>query len=304
MKDDIKRLLRLEKPEGPVDVVLDTDTYNEVDDQFALSYLIKSSDELNLKAIYAAPFYNYRVNSAKEGMERSHKEIYKILDLLKREDLKSSVYKGSDEFLSDEKTPVYSDAAKHLAELAMNYTEEKPLYVIAIAAITNIASALLINPDIAKRIVIVWLGGNALDWPNNREFNCRQDVASVRVVFDSKAAMVLVPCVGVVSAFATTKHELEYWLKGKNELCDYLCSEFALEEVEAKRGKCASKPIWDVTAVAWLLKGNFMIDRLEHAPIPEYDDHWAFDHNRPLIRYVYHIHRDKLMEDLFTKLAE
>ncbi len=33
---------------------------NEVDDQFALAYAIKSSDKLNLEAVYAAPFHNNR----------------------------------------------------------------------------------------------------------------------------------------------------------------------------------------------------------------------------------------------------
>lgn len=304
MTENMSRLYRLNKPEGPVDVVLDTDTFNEVDDQFALAYLIKSEDELNLKAIYAAPFYNYRVESPKEGVGKSYEEIFNVLTLLKREDLKSVVYKGSDKFLPDEKTPVESEAARHLAELAMNYTEEKPLYVIAIAAITNVASAILINPEIVNRMVVIWLGGHALEWPDNREFNCYQDVASARVVFDSGVALVQVPCKGVVSAFTTTRQELEYWIKGKNELCDYLCKMFLVEAAEMKRGKCASKPIWDVTAVAWLLKGEFMDDRLEHTPIPEYDHKWAISKNRPLMRYVYHIRRDNLMEDLFTKLAK
>ncbi len=35
-----------------------------------------------------------------------------------------------------------------------------PLYVVAIAAPTNIASALLAAPEIVERIVVVWLGGN------------------------------------------------------------------------------------------------------------------------------------------------
>ena len=60
----------------------------------------------------------------------------------------------------------------------MNYTPEKPLYVLAIGAITNVASAILKNPEIIDRIVIVWLGGNALHWPENKEFNLYQDVAA------------------------------------------------------------------------------------------------------------------------------
>ena len=36
---DTLLLNRLKRPEGKIDVVLDTDTYNEIDDQFALAYL-------------------------------------------------------------------------------------------------------------------------------------------------------------------------------------------------------------------------------------------------------------------------
>ena len=43
---------------GKVDVVIDTDTYNEIDDQFAVSYLLRSKDRLNTVALYAAPFFN------------------------------------------------------------------------------------------------------------------------------------------------------------------------------------------------------------------------------------------------------
>lgn len=56
--DNARLIRRLEKPKGRVDVVIDTDTYNEIDDQYALSYLIKSDEKLDLKAIYAAPFFN------------------------------------------------------------------------------------------------------------------------------------------------------------------------------------------------------------------------------------------------------
>ena len=44
--DQSRLVSRLEKPKGKVDVILDTDTYNEIDDQFALAYLIKT-DELS-----------------------------------------------------------------------------------------------------------------------------------------------------------------------------------------------------------------------------------------------------------------
>ena len=39
-----------------INVILDTDTYNECDDQFALAYMIKSQDIFNIEAITVAPY--------------------------------------------------------------------------------------------------------------------------------------------------------------------------------------------------------------------------------------------------------
>lgn len=301
--DNARLIRRLEKPKGRVDVVIDTDTYNEIDDQYALSYLIKSDEKLDLKAIYAAPFFNEKSTGPADGMEKSYREIMNVLTLLEREDLKEHVYRGSTEYLPSETEPVISDAAKDLAERAMNYTEEHPLYVVAIAAITNVASALLLNPEIKNRIVLIWLGGNATNWPDNKEFNLYQDVAGARIVFGCGVPLVQLPCMGVVSAFTTSGPELEYHLRGKNKLCDYLVNVTTTEAAACNGGPVWTRPIWDVTAVAWLLDGDFEEDCLIHSPIPEYDNRYAFDNNRHFIKYVYHIKRDKLFADLFAKLS-
>ena len=39
-----------------VNVILDTDTYNECDDQFSLAYLLKNQDKFNIEAITVAPY--------------------------------------------------------------------------------------------------------------------------------------------------------------------------------------------------------------------------------------------------------
>lgn len=75
-----QRIKNLSVPEGKIDVIIDTDTYNEIDDQFAVSYLLKSSDKLNTKAIYAAPFLNANSISPTDGMEKSYNEILKLLE--------------------------------------------------------------------------------------------------------------------------------------------------------------------------------------------------------------------------------
>ena len=165
------------------------------------------------------------------------------------------------------------------------------------------ASALLMKPEIRDRIVLVWLGGNALHWHDNHEFNLFQDIAGARVALGCGAAVVLVPCMGVVDAFATTAPELRENLLGKNALCDYLCNYTISECSGHKKIACWSKPIWDVTAIGWLLDGRFMQDEIIQSPIPEYDHRWGQDKRRHVIRYVYHINRDALFADLFAKLT-
>ncbi len=303
--EQTKLLKMLEKPQGIVDMVLDTDAYNEIDDQFAISYALRSPDKLTVKALYAAPFHNGRSTGPADGMEKSCSEILHIIGLAGRDDLAPCVFKGSERWLPDEKTPVESPAMRDLIDRARTYTSEKPLYVVAIGAITNVASALIEAPDIADKIVIVWLGGNAWHWDQTHEFNMFQDVAAARIVFGCGAPLVQLPCAGVVSAFTTTKPELEYWFKGKNPLADYLAENTIKEAESYASGKPWSRVIWDVTAVAYLTdRSNLLASRLDYAPIPEYDDHYAFDRRRHFMRYVWSVNRDALYADLVRTITK
>lgn len=307
---DARYFQRLQRPDSPVDVVIDTDTYNQVDDLYAISYLLLSEEKLNLKAIFAAPFYSppsmgrIRQNrSPKEGMEQSYHAILDLLKVMKREDLFPLVFRGSERNLENETSAVHSDAAEELIRLAREHTPENPLYVISIAVLTNIASAILMAPDIIDRIVVIWLGGHSYDFGTCDDFNALQDITAARILFGCGAAVVQLPCNGVISEFRISKVELEHWLRGKNSLCDYLLDS-TLELMSQKETLPNwSKPLWDVVPVAWLLDSAFMEDRCEHSPIFEYDLRYAFDHTRHLIKYVYHIDRDKIYSDLFQKLA-
>ena len=300
-------LKNLSVPQGKVDVILDTDAYNEIDDQFAIGYMLKSSDKLCVKGICAAPFLNTRSETAAEGMHKSYDEIINLLKLTKREDLLSVVFKGSENFLIEETTPVESQAADFMANLANKYSPKKPLYIVAIGAITNVASALLKNPAMKENCVVVWLGGHAT-WEEYgaTEFNMKQDIAAARVVLGCGIPVVQLPCKGVVDRFATSKYELQHWLKGKNQLCDYLYKNTVEEADSYAEGKPWTRVIWDVTAVAWLLNDNnrFMYEKLIPSPVPEYDGTYSFDENRHFINYVCDINRDALFEDLFRVLRE
>ncbi len=297
----------LTPPAGPIDVVLDTDAYNEIDDQFAISYMLGHSEKFHVQGICAAPFYNDNSTGPEDGMIKSYREILKLLRLSGHTELEKNVYQGASHYLPDEKTPVPSDGSDFLAELANGYTPEHPLYIVAIGAITNVASAILRNPAMKENCVLVWLGGHGHHWPSHgaAEFNMMQDIAGARIVFSCGIPLVQLPCMGVVSSFATGKAELACWLKGKNALCDYLYAHTEEAAEAYASGKPWTRPIWDVTAVAWLLNENhrFMDDQLLPAPLPQYDFQYAPSQQNHLIRYVYHIHRDALMEDLFRTLG-
>ena len=289
--------------DGVKDVVLDTDAFNEIDDQYAIAYLIRSNDQLNTCAFYAAPFTNEKSNGPKDGMEKSYNEILKLLKLA---DASYPVFKGSERYLEDENTPVISPAAEDLAKRAMKYTPERPLYVAAIGAITNVASAILLNPEIKDRIVVVWLGGHAKHYISSYDFNMQQDVAAIRVVMKSGVRFVQLPGFGVVSEFRISKPELEYWLLNKNPLADYLARNTIREAESYASGKPWSRVIWDVTAIGWLLNHDdcFMEWKKEPLFLPDYNGWYEEKPLKHTYCFVYRIKRDELMQDLITKLTQ
>lgn len=299
-------LKRLQVPEGKVDVILDTDAYNEIDDQFAIAYMLKKSEKINCVGICAAPFHNKNSSSCEDGMEKSYGEIMKLLQLMGREDMKSKVYKGSRSYLLDERTPAESPAADIICKLSLEYTEEKPLYIVAIGAITNVASAFIKDPSLKDRCVVVWLGGHGYHFPKGGgEFNMMQDIAAARVVMGSGVPLVQLPCGGVVESFSVSGPELDFWLKGKNALCDYLVDNTVREAESYASGKPWTRVIWDLTAVAWLCnEGNrFLKSDIRNAAIPQYDLHYSFSSSTPFIRYVYQVRRDLLFRDLVKTLC-
>lgn len=103
-----------------------------------------------------------------------------------------------------------------MAKLAEGYSPENPLCIAAIGAITNVASAILKNPQMCENCVIIWLGGHATHIPSAAcEFNMVQDIAVARVVFGCGVPLIQLPCVGVVDCFRTSKYELQHRLQGK-----------------------------------------------------------------------------------------
>lgn len=297
--DEAVRLKRLEPPKAKVRMVLDTDTYNEIDDQFALVYAFLSKERLQLEAVYAAPYFNNRSTSPGDGMEKSYQEILRLLKMLGKSS-DGFAFRGSDRYLPEVAQPVRSEAALDLVKKAMASSPDDPLYVVPVGCITNIASAILIEPKIIERIVVVWLGGNSLEWPHQKEFNLMQDVKAARVVLNSGVPMVIMPCQPVISHFHTTIPELSHYLKGKNQISDYLLN----MTIEYSGGKDYwSKVIWDVTAVAWLVNPSWLPTNLVHSPVLTDQVTYSTDRSRHFIRMATSVNRDAIFRDLFGKIT-
>ncbi|MDR6882573.1 nucleoside hydrolase [Bacillus sp. 3255] len=296
-----KLLERLSRPDPgrQLRMVLDTDTFNEIDDQFAVVYALKSPEKLRIEAFYAAPFHNELSEGPEDGMEKSYQELLKIAALLP-EMSGIPVYRGSTAYLAGPEAPQKSAAALNLVERAMASPDDDPLYVVAIGAITNVASAILLEPRIIEKIVVVWLGGHSLQWPDTREFNLAQDLHASRTVLNCGVPLVLIPCMGVTSHLLTTLPEVREFVKDKGEIGNYLYETY---EGCADDHFAYSRVIWDIATIAYLIDESWLPNELVHSPILSEDFRYSFDASRHFIRYVHFVRRDRVFKDLFQKLA-
>lgn len=335
---------RLAPPTGKIRMVLDTDTFNEVDDQFALSYVLMSEDRLDLKAVYAAPFCGTffqnllntndvtvpMTDNLQEGLELSYEEILKIYKLLDKSP-EGKVYRGSASYMTEAGKPVESAAARDLVKRAMS--SDDLLYVVAIGEITNIASAILMEPEIINKIVVVWLGGQPLHWAHTVEFNIGQDPLATQTVLDSGVPLVLVPCMAVASHLTTTVDELNAQLKGKSKIGTYLADtvisqlspevannmlslfrltylkgmddyDSSLEDNFKFSGMAPSRIIWDISTIGYMINPLWCPSTLTPAPRMTDDLKWEFSNDRHLMRVVNYCYRDGIFGDMFAKLSK
>ena len=284
----------------PVPMILDTDTYNEIDDQFALVYALLSPERVNLRGVTAAPFLNGRSTSPADGMEKSFQEIVKIIDLMGFAG-KVPAFRGATSFLPDRNTPVRSEAVDFIvAEAERAHERGEKLFVVAIGAITNVASALLVAPEIARDIVVVWLGGHDYEQEVNHEFNLYEDVPAAQTVIDSGAAYVRIPCCHVASALTNSVEELKKELADCGEPGRYL---FTIFRDYVEEYKCVDKVIWDISAVSFLTSpGSTKWEIVPREKLGD-DSSWlppADDGRRMLIARK--IDRESLFHDLYTRI--
>ena len=356
-----KRMLK--EPAGRIRCVIDTDTRNEIDDQFALAWALLSRDKLKIEGIYAAPYsFQERVKEQREadrirwrgvasaaekdllarhiallrqldeagvnvnddrqmdpqgtvlaspsqGMELSYQEILKVCDKL-GVDFAGRVFRGSDRYLASLHEPVESEAVEHLIATAKTATVDDPLQVVAIGALTNVASALLLAPEIIETIVLSWTAGYPTSVMDivQPSFNMEQDMLASQLLFDSGAALVYLPGFHVGAQLSLSLPEVEAWVRGKGEIGDYLHWLYINNPHYPRHGFvdhfARSWIMWDLINFAWLINPAWAPSYMTDAPYLSADCRWyRLGQPRHPMREVLDINRDAIYRDFFGKLA-
>ena len=280
-----------------INVILDTDTYNECDDQFALSYMIKSQDIFNIEAITVAPYsHKERNETVISGREKSYNEILKICNWLEF-DTTNKGFKGAEDYICNGYKQD-NEAVNKIIEIAL---KNNKTYIMAIGAITNVALAIKKEPKIIDKIEVIWLGGHSLLQDNNLEFNFKQDVNAVRIVFESKVKLTIIPCKNVASNLRTSIYELNHYLKDKSELCNYLIDRFYND---GYHGIQERRVIWDISVIAYLINKDWFTSNEISCPNIKDDTSYELTTNNHKITMINNIDVNKVYADLFKKLGE
>ncbi len=240
------------------------------------------------------------------GMERSYREILTVFDKL-RCPAQGRVFRGSAAYLGDIERPLESEAVEHLIRTARASPLDDPLYVVALGCVTNIASALLLAPDIVERIVVVWTSGYPSHAPQtNYSFNLEQDMRASSVLLDSGVPLVYLPGFQVGAQLRLSLPEIERHVKGRGAIGDYLHHLFThnpLWELGGNDGFAAhSWVIWDVINIAWLIDPAWVASEIVATPVLGADRRWRQASGRHPMREGYAVARDAIFRDFFDKL--
>lgn len=165
---------------GKTRVILDTDANNELDDQHAMAYMLFNGNDFDVEGI--------TVNKTRNGgdIEQHFQEAVRVVKLCNL-DGKIPVYKGANGSFSEIKGHVTQsafdgvDAVDFIIKRA-HIKSSRPLVLLPVGKLTNIALALHKDPSIAPKVKVVWLGSN---YPAPGEYNQDNDIPSLNYILDT-----------------------------------------------------------------------------------------------------------------------
>ena len=282
----------------PRDVILTTDCGTEIDDQWAIIYLVLSPS-LNVKGVVTT----HAPNLAEPRTETSARCVKDVLRRL-RVSFPPPVFAGSSVPLR-ERSPLRNAGVDFILETSRAYTSENRLVVLTIGATTDVASAFLADPSLADRVEILTMGFNS--WPKGTDdWNIKNDPLAYQVIIESRAPI-------TIGGGDVCRAHLKLDVKGANnlvrargEIGNWLADEF--QAYVTKNAEFIAQEIgpqqwiiWDTIVVAHLL--GYTESATYPRPGLKLDDvTFTPAKTDPAIRWITAIDEKKMWADFTAKL--
>ncbi len=275
-------------------VIIDTDAACEADDPFAIAHALMSK-KLIVKGILAEQF------GSPETTALSYGEIMTIVEAM---DLEVPVLMGEEGTLAQVEGREISPAAKFLIEEALR-EDEKPLFVLCIGAITNVASAIRACPKIVRKMTVVWIGGQNPDnfVEGHREFNAGNDIDAINLVVSSGVEFWQIPN-NVYGSMHIGLAELQKRVAPCGKIGRHLFENMITFNMTENAGWTAGESwsLGDSPAVGVVLEPNCGSSVWREAPIFNPDTTYSFEAGRPMIKVYTSINSRFILEDFMCKL--
>lgn len=291
-KDIYKKIESMNKKH----IILDTDTFNETDDQFAIAYLLKNRKNFILDAVTIAPFQKKNKINTKESIDLSYKEAKKVFELCKEES-DGLIYKGAEGYIKDG----YNKSNEAVDKIIEVCLKNDKTYILGIAAITNIALAIKYEPKIIDKIELIWLGGHSIINDDNKNEANFKDVEAVKMIFKSNVKLTIIPCKPVASNLSTTMHELKNEIYGKNKLCNFLYRTFKDYTKRKDKGRW---PLWDIAVIAYMINKDWFEQFETNCPDIKDDLSYKVNSKNRKVAFINNLNYDAIYKDLFEKLRK
>ena len=279
-------------------VVVNTDAKNEADDQYAIVHAVLTPF-FDLRGIISAHFGTRRSETSEQ---ESYDEVLKLLDLLQLErDVR--VEHGAPHELPDATTAVPSAGAQLIIEEALK-NDDRPLYVAFYGPLTDMASALLMEPRIdTPNLKVIWIGGGA--WPlGGYEFNLSNDIHAANVVMASQVEVWQLPST-VYRRMGVSYAELAERVYPHGALGQYLVEQvIEFNNTYNREGPIEYRSLGDSPAVGVMIYPD--CGAWQWRPAPQFEPSMHYRHTgefRP-IRVYDTIDPRFIHEDFFAKLAQ
>ncbi len=283
-------------PEAKQRVIVNTDAKNEADDQFAIVHAILTPS-FELHSIIPAHF---GTGKSATSMQDSYDETMLLLRLMGLED-DIRVDAGATHAMPDESTPVDSPGAQLIIEEAMK-DDDRPLHIAFYGPVTDISSALLLEPKIESRnIRVLWIGGG--DWPNGgREYNLSNDIPAANVLMRSDLEVWQIPRT-TYRTMSVGYAELIEKMYTQGEIGKYLIDQL-VEHNAMTRPEMEYRSLGDSPCIGIIMDPE--CGQWTWRPAPTFDQQMHYIHSgqyRP-IRVYDNVNTRFIHEDLFAKLAQ